>query len=144
AVRRPLAPDGTASAERRTRERRLRAERAGAGALAEKTLSPQTVKNIVQTLRKMLASAKRWDEIDTLPEIDTVKVDRPKIDFFDFEEADRLLTTIERAPDLGHGDDLDLIMTGMRLGLRAGELLGLQWQHLDFVKGEARIETQLA
>lgn len=105
---------------------------------APRALAPQTVRNILQTLRRMLASAKRWDEIDVLPDVPTVKAGRQKCDFLDFEEAERLLAAIKDE------DDFDLLMTKMRLGLRVGELIGLQWSQLDFVKREARIETQLA
>lgn len=108
---------------------------AGGRELAAK-LSAQTIRNILQTLRKMLLSARRWDEVAGLPEIPSVKVDRAKIDFLTFEEADRLLNAA--------ADDRALLILAVRTGLRAGELLGLQWSDVDLVKGEIRVEAQIA
>jgi integrase len=102
------------------------------------TLAPKSVANIVQTVRKMLTTAKRWGEIDIVPEISKVKVAKPAFDFFDFADADRLLAAIKDP------DDRALITTAMRSGARAGELLGLQWSNIDLVKREIRIDRQLA
>ncbi len=105
---------------------------------APRPLSAQTVRNILQTFRKMMISAKRWDEIDMLPEIASVKAPRAKFEFLTFDETERLL-----GATLGM-EDLALLMTGVKAGLRAGELLGLHWSDLDFVKREIRIDAQLA
>src|SRR3954469_1952007 len=48
---------------------------------------------------KMLTTAKRWGEIDIVPEISKVKVARPAFDFFDFTDADRLLGAIKDPDD---------------------------------------------
>jgi integrase len=101
-------------------------------------LSSKSVANIMQTIRKMLTTAKRWKLIDAVPEISHVKVTRPKFDFFDFAEADRLLSKIS------NDEDLALVMTKVRLGLRASELLGLRWDRVDLPKREVRIDQQIA
>lgn len=126
---------------------RKRGTRPRRGALVEsRPLSAKSVSNIAQTLRKMLVSAKRWDEIDAAPEVPQVKLVRPKFDFFTFDEADRLLAAVGKGIDEGAPgamEDHALILTALRTGPRAGELLALQWTNLDFVKREIRIEGQL-
>lgn len=108
-----------------------------------KKLAAQTVRNILQTLRKMLASAKRWGEIRSAPEIHSVKATKTKIDFLTFDEAERLLKAISTAIPRAE-EDLALITCGLKAGLRAGELLGLQWSNYDALKRELRIESQIA
>lgn len=114
-----------------------------------RALAPRTVKAILQTLRRMLGTAKRWGELAAVPEVPSVKVDKAKFDFFTFEEADRLLAAIagERAGgrrEAAAWDDYALFITAIKVGPRAGELLGLTWDKVDLVKREIRIDEQLA
>jgi integrase len=130
----------------KTRTKRAKVNAAGR---APRALAPRTVKAILQTLRRMLTTAKRWNEITAVPEVPSVKVEKAKFDFFTFEEADRLLAAIAgdrvggRKEPADH-EDFALFVTAIKSGLRAGELLGLQWDKLDLVKRDIRVDEQIS
>jgi integrase len=100
-------------------------------------LSAKTAQNVSQTLRRMLATAARWGEMETAPEVPRPKAPKAEFDYLRFDEADRFL---EAATD---DEDRALLLTALRGGLRAGELLGLQWSRVDLTRREIRVDQQL-
>lgn len=93
---------------------------------------PKTVRNVLQTVRGMLTLAKRYGHVREIPEFPYLHVERPRAEVHTFEQACKLL---ERA-----GEGIDpaspvVIGLGLHAGLRAGEILGLQWGDIDLDAG---------
>lgn len=98
-----------------------------AARLAAKGLKPNTIGNILITLRRTLRVAHRWGLVPSVPEFTARKVKPDRIEpdmFLDFDEAERFLaaTTPEHYP---------LLLVAIRTGLRTGELRGLRWCDLE-------------
>ena len=90
--------------------------------------SPKTINNHLTMLRKTLAKAADWGYLITVPKVTWLRYPDPEFDFFDFEEAERLLA----------GADPEwrtMILTALKTGMRVGELLALQWDSVDLVAG---------
>ncbi len=102
-------------------------------------ISPSTVGAIRTMLRKALNDAEQRQLIDRNPVRFT---DPPKASTFEpmpltEDELPRFLAAIE-------GDRLEaFFVTAATLGLREGELFGLQWADLDFDRGEMNVRRQI-
>jgi integrase len=95
--------------------------------LRGKGLAPKYIKNIRATLRTILATAVKWDVIEKLPELDRIKVPEVGFDFFNAEEAQKLI-------EAGRNEDERVILLfALRTGARAGEQLALEWGDIDWV-----------
>ena len=100
--------------------------------LAKTGLSRKMVLNVLSTLSSMLETAKCWGYVSqqiayanlVLP-CDEVKSEAR---FFTLEQVGKIIAA---APEPFKTMFLVLVMTGMR----AGEMLGLQWTDIDFEKG---------
>ena len=80
----------------------------------------------------MLVLAKEWEIIESLPVFRFLKVPKPDFDFFDFEEAARL---IEKAETRWK----PMIVTALKTGMRHGELCGLRWEDVDLITGRLMV-----
>lgn len=109
---------------------RFKARKLGEG------LSPKTVNNCLTILRRMLSLAHEWDIINGVPHVKWLKVPEPEIDFLNFEEAARLVKGAEPGWDV-------MILTGLRTGLRHGELIGLRWEDIDLVAGRLLVRQSI-
>jgi len=120
---------------------RMAADMSASGRLdgGEKPLAPRTVALVLQTLRRILRSAVSWGELDSMPEFPSVKVPKAKFDFLTFEEAERLLAN--SGPEAWNA--YALILTAIRTGPRAGELLGLTWDRVHFERNTIQYDRQL-
>jgi integrase len=106
------------------------------GNLASKGLAPKTKKNIYQLLDLMLSLARengfmKFNPIR--PRIHRPKVVRKEKQTFSTEQVRAIYTLaapIYRAP----------IATLLMTGIRAGELLGLQWKDIDFLNKRITID----
>lgn len=102
-------------------------------------LAPRSVSYILTILRMALRQAEKWDLV---PRNVAELVDRPATSTFTAtvltpEHARRLV-------DAAHEDRLDgLITVGVALGLRKGEMLGLQWGDVDLEAGTLRVRQQI-
>lgn len=101
-----------------------------------RVLSAKTVNEELGLLGKILRVAQEWGEIERVPAIKRLKVQRPKFDFLDFQEAERLAGAAENVRDPWSA----MIPVAMLTGLRIGELRGLQWDDIDLVAGRLHVQ----
>lgn len=86
----------------------------------------KTINNKLTVLRKCLATAYDWEVMQNAPPvIKQLKSSPPVTDFLSTEEAERLL---EHTEGITH----EMILMALRTGLRQGEVLGLQWEAIDW------------
>jgi integrase len=86
----------------------------------------KTINNRLTVLRKCLATAYDWLELDGAPpEIEWLKCAPPKIDYLSKDECAQLLAH-------SSGIVRELIQTALLTGMRQGELKGLQWSSIDW------------
>ncbi len=104
-----------------------------------KPLAAKTVANVLQTLRSLLRSAVSWGDLAALPEFPAVKVPKAAFDYLSFEEAAKVLAATKAKAFGAYA----LLLTAIRTGPRAGELLGLTLDRVDLVKRTIRYDRQL-
>jgi len=96
-------------------------------------LSKKTVNNHLTVLRRLLVVAKKRKMIETVPEIEWLKVPPQDFDYLDFGEAQRLI-------DAADEEWRPMITVAIKTGLRLGELIALRWREdVDLVKGQIRV-----
>lgn len=106
------------------------------GADGKRALGDKTVNNILTVLHKLLDLACRRSLIVAVPPFEWLKPDASDFDYLEFAEADKL----EAAAD---EEWRPMIMVGLRCGLRQGELLGLQWDDVDFANGQLNVRHNM-
>jgi len=99
-------------------------------------LSKKTINNHLAVLSRCLTKAKEWKIIDSVPKIHWFKVPKTDFDFFDFEEADRLLSAANATAE---PEWYTMIMLALRTGVRQNEILGLRWDDVDLKRGQIQI-----
>lgn len=109
----------------------------------ERGLSPTTIKNIRNILKSALRTAidkfKYLDkDAENVAEAATLPKQRKyKAKFLTPEQADLLLKTVE-------GDRYEAMFhLALMMGLRRGEVLGVQWSDIDFNKGVLHVRQSL-
>lgn len=90
--------------------------------LARRGLGPKTINNVLTVLRTALRDAVRWGLLRELPPIRLERVKPPPPRFLSREEASRLVAS---APD---GLWRAMVLMAVTTGLRANELLALEWR----------------
>jgi integrase len=96
-------------------------------------LSKKTVNNHLTVLRRLLVVAKKRRMIETVPEIEWLKVPEQDFDYLDFGEAQRLI-------DAADEEWRPMITVAIKTGLRLGELIARRWREdVDLLKGQIRI-----
>jgi integrase len=99
--------------------------------------TPKTVNNVLTVLNTLLRVAVEWDVIPHLPcRIRLLPTPLPQPKFHDFEAFERLVTAaraVERRAYM-------LVLLGGEAGLRAGEMMALEWADVDFVKGQLCVQ----
>ncbi len=89
-----------------------------------KPYKPKTVNTTLGALRTMLGYAKRLEIIDAIPRFDMLKWTPAEIDFFDFDELDRVVAACDT-------EARALVLVGAEAGLRIGEARALRWDDID-------------
>lgn len=95
-------------------------------------LSPKTINNHLTVLRKALSLAVEDELIEVMPRIKWMKARKPKFDYLDFEEADRLVEAAD-------GQWRTMIILALRTGVRQSEILGLRWDDVDLKRGQIQV-----
>ncbi len=101
-----------------------------------KRLSGKTINNVLTVLRRMLVVARKRGLIESVPDVEWLKSERPEFDFLEFNEAERL-------PAAAHGEWRTMILTALRTGMRHGELIGLRWEDVDLVAGRITVRQNV-
>ncbi|BCJ86510.1 site-specific integrase [Effusibacillus dendaii] len=108
----------------------------------EKPLSGATKQFIYKVLKNVLDRAKDWQVIQNNP-IDGVKMparDNVEMKYYDSSEAKKVIQKLYEEPALWRL----YFIASMIGGFRRGELLALEWRHVDFDEGTFSIEQSLS
>lgn len=97
--------------------------------LNEGPRKPSTVNLMISTFLSQLNVAVKWGLMDKVPSVKWLKVLPKEMDFFDFDEADRLIKAADDEPELQV-----MVILALKTGLRIGELLALRWSDVDLIK----------
>lgn len=99
--------------------------------------STKTVNCVLGVLRTMLRTAVEWRVIEQLAdEIKFLKESKKAMAFYSFDELEALLSGARKA-----GPDVALsVLLGADAGLRLGEMLALEWGHIDFTRNEIVVQ----
>jgi integrase len=105
----------------------------------EAGLSPRTVKHLRDTLRNALNVATKWNLVvrNAAALVNPPRREKQPVRGFTTEEAHQFLETIR-----GHRLE-SLFSVTLSLGLRQGEILGLQWSDVDLENGMLSVRQQL-
>lgn len=96
-------------------------------------LHPKTVNNHLAVLGRCLRSAEEWGRLPRAPQMRTLRVPPPAFDFLLPDESATLLS----ARSEPHWRDM--VLVGLRTGLRRGELLALQRDDADLERRTLRV-----
>jgi integrase len=99
--------------------------------------SVKTVNNVLTVLNTLLKKAVEWDAIERVPcSIRLLKTPSGSVDFFDFDEYDRLVTAAQATDPRAH---LIVLLAG-QAGLRSGEIRALRWSDVNVGKRQLCVE----
>lgn len=104
----------------------------------KKTLSANSILHYFRLISSVLNTAVQWQVIFENPakRVKSPKIEKHKAPAYDKEQTKKLLKALTKV-DLQHRV---IVMLGLALGVRRGELLGLEWKHIDLKKGTVKIE----
>lgn len=106
------------------------------------TLSPATIQYVLRAVRSVFNRAVEWKLIKSSPAdgVKKPKVERKEIDVYSDEEAAKLFKVLK-----GEASHWRIMITlALTTGLRRGELLGLEWKHIDLEEGTLSVEQSLS
>lgn len=107
--------------------------------LAQKGLSPKTIRHIHTVLRKAFSDAIRWGLLDRNPAdaADPPRVERKEMQTWSASEVREFLSALKQ-------DRLEVLFTVLcTTGMRRGEVLGLRWIDLDLQAGRLSVQQTL-
>jgi len=85
----------------------------------------KTINNQLAVLRKCLDTAVEWEILENMPKIKRLKTPPSKFHYLQENECELLLKN-------ANGNLKDMILLGLRTGLRFGEIIALTWEDVDF------------
>ena len=104
-------------------------------------VTPSTVNRELAILRHLLRLAEEWGYIEKVPKIRLAREPEGRLRFLEEDEIARLLEACqvkgrrERSPYL-----LPVVTLALNTGMRKGEILGLEWERVDFSRGVILLE----
>lgn len=96
-------------------------------------LKAKSINNHLTVLHKCLATAVEWGHLTICPRIKFLKAEPPTFKYLSVQEALRLVAHV-REP-LWRA----MIVTALKTGLRYHELIGLEWEDVDFERNTLRV-----
>ncbi len=100
-------------------------------------LAPKTVNNVLSVLSTLLKKAVEWNLIDRMPcTVRLLKVPKPSAKFHDFADFERLVAAAAAIDSRAHL----IVLLGGEAGLRAGEMMALEWRDVDLTKRQLCVE----
>lgn len=102
------------------------------------TLSDQTIKHHFRCLSAIMQDAVEWDVIPQNPcsRVKPPSVKKKQVDCYDEDEVEILLSLLDSEPL----KQKSLIYLAIASGARQGEIMGLEWKHVDFENNTITIE----
>lgn len=100
-------------------------------------LSNKSINNHLTVLKKCLDTAIEWEILKTMPRIKLLKTPPSKFDYLQETECEILLNN-------ANGDLKDMILLGLRTGLRFGEIIALSWEDVNLEKRMLSINKSIA
>jgi integrase len=98
--------------------------------------SPKTVNNVLSVLNVLLKQALEWGVLEKMPcSIRLVKVPRTDAAFHDFDDYERLLKVAQTIDPRSYL----IALLGGEAGLRAGEIVALEWADVDIERRQIRV-----
>jgi integrase len=93
--------------------------------------APRTVNNVLTVVSTLLKKAVEWQVIEQMPcAVRLLRTTQGAIDFYDFDEDERLVTAAADANAQAHL----IVLLGGDAGLRSGEMRALEWTDVNFTK----------
>lgn len=110
--------------------------------LGDKALSDSTILYVYKVLKSIIDTAVEWKFLATNP-FDGVKqpsVKKKKMKYLDEQEAKQVIKALYEEPDVWR-----LYFLGCMLGgFRRGELVALEWKHVDFESNTITVEQSIS
>ena len=102
------------------------------------SLSPSTIHHHYRMLSSLFATAAEWGMIkeNIMARVKPPKVEKRKANCYTLEQAAAMLKALDEEPLKYKA----LVHLALVSGLRLGELMGLEWQDIDFEKGTLQVE----
>jgi integrase len=98
--------------------------------------SPKTINNVLTVLNVLLKQAVEWGVLDKMPcSIRLVRVLRTDAAFHDFDDYERLLKAAQTIDPRSYL----IALLGGEAGLRAGEIVALEWADVDLERRQIRV-----
>lgn len=109
----------------------------------EGVLSPASVVYVYRVLRSIFTKAMEWKVIKDNPMIGAQKPKEPELDEMETyteEEVSLLFEALQDEPQKFNA----MIVLAFTTGMRRGELLGLEWEHVDLEGGLLEVKQSIA
>jgi integrase len=98
--------------------------------------SPKTINNVLSVLNVLLKQAVEWGLVDKMPcSVRLVRVPRTDAAFHDFDDYERLLKAAQTIDPRSYL----IALLGGEAGLRAGEIVALEWADVDLERRQIRV-----
>jgi len=111
---------------------------AGQASRLGRPVSPATRNRELATLRHALRLAHEWGYVERVPRIRMAREPEGRLRFLREDEAVRLLDACRRS----QSRHLAAVVTvALYTGMRRGEVLGLEWERVDFSRGVLLVEA---